>query len=82
MFMSTKTLTIMEDAYRLLADNKLEDESFSEEIRRIFSKKKTKKLIDFFGILNKETGEAMKRDLKRIRKEQMKLTKERIAKLK
>ena len=79
MFMSTKTLTIMEDAYRLLADNKLEDESFSEEIRRVFSKKKTKKLIDFFGILSKETGEAMKRDLKRIRKEQMKLTKKRLA---
>ena len=82
MFMTTKTITIMDDAYRLLADNKLEDESFSEEIRRVLSKKKTKKLSDFFGILSKETGESMIRDLKRIRKEQMKLTKERLARLK
>jgi len=82
MFMSTKTLTIMEDAYKLLAGNKLENESFSEEIRRMFSKKKSKKLIDFFGVLSKETGEAMKKDLKRIRKEQMKLTKQRLSRLK
>ena len=37
-----------------------------------------KKLSDFFGILSKETGKSMMKDYKRIRKEQMKLTKERI----
>ena len=67
----------MDDAYNLLANSKLEDESFSEEIRRVFSKKKTKKLSDFFGILSKETGKSMMKDYKRIRKEQMKLKKER-----
>ncbi len=80
MFMATKTITIMDDAYDLLTDNKLKEESFSEEIRRIFSKKKAKKLSDFFGIISKETGEAMIRDLKRTRKEQMKLTRKRLAK--
>ena len=68
----------MEDAYRLLADNKLEDESFSEEIRRILSKKKKKKLIDFFGILSDEEGESMLRDLEKIRSENIKLIKKRI----
>ena len=37
--MGTKTLTIIEDAYNLLFDNKMENESFSEEIRRVLSKK-------------------------------------------
>jgi len=81
MFMVTKTLTIMEDSYRLLAGNKLEGESFSEEIRRVFSKKKAKKLSDYFGVLSRETGNRMVKDLERIRKEQIKLTKERIVKL-
>ena len=34
-FMSTKTITIMEDAYTLLLENKGAQESFSQEIRRI-----------------------------------------------
>jgi len=78
MFMSTKTLTIMEDAYRLLADNKLEDESFSEEIRRVFSKKKTKKLIDFFGILSEKEGADILKELERSRKIDIKLDRKRI----
>ena len=81
MFMTTKTLTIMEDAYKLLANNKLGNESFSEEIRRILTKKKRGDLMQFFGILSKKEGEAMKKDLERIRKEQIKLTQERIKRL-
>lgn len=79
MFMGTKTITIMDDAYRLLSDNKLENESFSEEVRRILSKKKARKLSDFFGILSEKEGEGMMKTLKKIRKEQMRLTKERLA---
>ena len=78
MCMTTKTITIMDDAYNLLADHKLENESFSEEIRRVLSKKKTKKLSDFFGLLSKEVGEPMIKDYKRIRRDQIKLTKERL----
>ena len=76
--MVTKTLTIMEDAYKLLLNNKLENESFSEEIRRIFSNKKKKKLMDFFGILSKDEGDAMLKDLEKSRKIDLKLQKERI----
>lgn len=47
MFMTTKTITIMEDAYELLKKSKKPDESFSDVIRREFSSKK--KMTDFFG---------------------------------
>ena len=78
MFMVTKTLTIMEDAYNLLLNNKLKDESFSEEIRRTFSKKKKKNLMDFFGILSNKEGEGMLKDLEKIRKMDMELDKEKL----
>ncbi len=77
MFMATKTITIMDDAYKLLADNKLEAESFSEEIRRIFSKKKKKSLKDFFGILSDEEGEDILKAIKKSREMDIKLEKER-----
>jgi len=54
--MATKTISIMDDVYGMLVDNKLEEESFSEELRRILSKKSKKKLSDFFGILSEDEG--------------------------
>jgi predicted CopG family antitoxin len=75
--MTTKTLTIMEDAYKLLLNNKFENESFSETIRRILSKKK-KNLNDFFGIISSEEGEKMKKDLENIKKINIKILKKRI----
>lgn len=39
---------------------------------------KKKKLMDFFGVINKETGEAMLKDLEKQRKVDMKLQKERL----
>ena len=57
--MATKTLTIMEDAYDILKEHKLESESFSEEIRRVFAETKKKPLSAFFGILSEEEGEAI-----------------------
>jgi len=75
MFMVTKTLTIMEDAYKLLLKNKLENESFSEEIRRLLSKKRTKKLSDFFGIISEEEGDAMLKDLEMADKREIKFLK-------
>lgn len=81
MCMATKTITIMDDAYQLLADNKLENESFSEEIRRIFSQQNKKKLKDFFGILSKEAGKELISNYEKIKQEQLKLTKKRIQEL-
>jgi predicted CopG family antitoxin len=40
MCMATKTISIMEDAYRLLAERKKPNESFSEVIRREFGVRK------------------------------------------
>lgn len=65
--MTTKTLTITEDAYNLLKELKLEDESFSEEIKRVLAKRNLRPLTDFAGILSDEEGEAMLRDLEKIR---------------
>lgn len=71
--MATKTLTITEDAYGLLSDNKTEGESFSEEIRRILSKKRRRPLSDFFGIISKEDGADILRNFERNRKENIRM---------
>jgi len=55
--MATKTITIMEDAYKLLKQEKQGNESFSDVIRRNIKKKKS--LWDFVGLLSEENGEGM-----------------------
>ena len=75
--MATKTLTITEDAYTMLKNKKMKDESFSEEITRLLSNKRKKSLMDFFGILSNEEGEGMLNDLKAIKEMNIKLLKER-----
>lgn len=75
--MATKTLTITEDAYNLLANNKLDDESFSEEIRRIMTKKRARPLSDFFGILSEEEGEDIIKVIEDSRKADIALEKKR-----
>ena len=52
-FMATKTITITEDAYRLLAIEKNKDESFSELVKREFGKRG--KISDLYGTLNDVT---------------------------
>ncbi len=76
--MVTKTLTITEDAYNLLSGAKFKDESFSEEILRLFSQKRRRPLSDFFGILSEEEGQGMLDDLKRIKATNLKLLQERL----
>ncbi len=77
--MATKTLTITEEAYNLLASSKLNDESFSEGIKRVLSSKKKKSLADLFGILSNEEAEEMRRDLHNVREVGIKLLKKRLA---
>ena len=50
--MATKTLTITEDAYDLLAQKKLRGESFSQTIRRVLEPRRKRPLEDFFGIIS------------------------------
>ena len=68
----------MDDVYGMLIDNKLEHESFSDEIRRILSKRKTKSLKDFYGILTEEEGEDILKALERKREIEIKSMKERV----
>ncbi|MBI2136695.1 antitoxin VapB family protein [Candidatus Woesearchaeota archaeon] len=75
--MATKTLTITEDAYTILKNKKMKDESFSEEITRLLSNKRKKSLMDFFGILTNEEGEGMLKALEEKRKINIQLMKER-----
>ncbi|MEK6857132.1 MAG: antitoxin VapB family protein [Nanoarchaeota archaeon] len=74
--MSTKTLTIMEDVYFLLVGNKLKNESFSDELRRLLTKKKEKGLIDLFGLISEKEGNEMMADLNKIKETDIKLMKE------
>lgn len=75
--MVTKTLTIKEDAYNILAASKLKGESFSEAITRLFNDRKKKKLSEFFGILHSDKSR-MQKDLKDIKKINIELLKERL----
>ena len=48
--MAHKTITISEEAYNLLKENKRENESFTEVIKRILSQKKKKEdLIEWLS---------------------------------
>ena len=65
--MVTKTLTITKDAYDLLVKNKLDDESFSQELNRLLTEKKRRPLSDFYGAWSKETGEKVLKILEKKR---------------
>jgi predicted CopG family antitoxin len=66
MFMATKTITIMEDAYEKLAREKMDDESFSEVIRRITSRKND--LDKFFGSWTKDYAQDVEKSIEEGRK--------------
>ena len=61
--MGTKTISIMDDAYKLLLLNKLKNESFSEVIRRNFVKQKN--LMKFAGIWSNNDSEDVKEIIKK-----------------
>ena len=63
--MSTKTITITNDAYEALARSKAENESFSKTILRIT---KRRPLSDFYGIFTKEEGDALEKAIYERRK--------------
>ena len=76
--MSTKTISITEEAYKKLAEARIrEKESFSEVINRRFDKKKVR-LSDFHGILSKKAGESLEKSIMEGRKKDQIHTKKRI----
>tara|TARA_Y100000310_G_C20582966_1_gene763922 strand:- start:844 stop:1089 length:246 start_codon:yes stop_codon:yes gene_type:complete len=79
--MATKTLTITENAYGLLKSRKIDGESFSEEIVRLFSRKSDREPLDFFGIIPKHLGADLIRDLVVVKKQSNSLERERFKQL-
>ncbi|MEK6855004.1 MAG: antitoxin VapB family protein [Nanoarchaeota archaeon] len=64
--MSTKTISITEEAYKRLANLRKSNESFSEIISRITGRVK---LSDFHGILSKESADELEKNIKKLREE-------------
>ena len=79
--MATKTISIMDDAYHILAEKKRKSESFSEVIRRITKGKRD--IMELAGawknIPNKEI-EGMKKTIRKLREESTKELMENIKK--
>ena len=66
--MTTKTITIMDDAYKLLIRNKMKKESFSDVIRRGFSKKgKISECAGLWADMTDEQFEGMEKTIKKSR---------------
>lgn len=62
--MSTKTISVTDEAYDILNSKKEATESFSEVIVRLSGKKK---LASFAGILSRESADAIEKDIKEMR---------------
>lgn len=77
--MSTKTISLSEDAYDRLKALKKEKESFSDLVRRLCSGVKLK---NFYGVLSRESAEEMEKTIQKRREEHRNKHKERIKQLK
>lgn len=67
--MATKTITIMDDVYRLVKASKSENESFSEVLRRKFKAKQD--IMEFAGAwehISDEEAELMAKRIKEVSK--------------
>ncbi|MDA3837271.1 MAG: antitoxin VapB family protein [Nanoarchaeota archaeon] len=71
--MGTKTLSIMDDAYKLLLLNKMQGESFSDVIRRTFQKKgNLMELAGSMKSISKKDAEKIKKDILALREKSTK----------
>lgn len=75
-----KTITIMNDAYELLKKAKNENESFSDVIRKIYSKKNVD-LSRHLGVLDKKEYVNLQKDMKKLRENMSKDMKKRFKKI-
>ena len=76
--MATKTITVTEEAYRTLAGMKEKNESFRQTILRVG---KRRPLSDFFGILSKEEGHDLKKNIPLLKKNRLMSRKKRIERI-
>ncbi len=81
--MGTKTISIMDDAYTLLASHKKNDESFSDTIRRVLTKRHDiMKFAGAFGHLSEDKKRRVRENVINIRKKMNDEMLERIKELK
>lgn len=73
--MSTKTVSLSEDAYERLKSLKKKKESFSDVVRRITDKTY---LRNFHGVLSEKAAEELERSVTKIREEHEKSHEERL----
>lgn len=69
--MGVKTITVREEAYKLLLEMKMEKESFSDVLVRVLRKKTARKssVMDFFGVLKESKNlEEMEKEILEQRK--------------
>ncbi|MBU4373850.1 MAG: antitoxin VapB family protein [Euryarchaeota archaeon] len=69
--MGVKTITVREEAYKLLLEMKKEKESFSDVLVRVLRKKTARKsrVMDFFGVLKESKNlEEMEKEILEQRK--------------
>lgn len=64
--MSTKTISISEEAYNILRSSKIDDESFTDAIIRIAKKDPLSKLV---GILSRKETDDLRAHIKASRRE-------------
>ena len=67
-YMGTKTISISDEAYRIMKSRKDNGESFSEVIIKLSGKKK---LSSFYGALSKESENLLERNIKEVRKKHL-----------
>ncbi|MEK6844211.1 MAG: antitoxin VapB family protein [Nanoarchaeota archaeon] len=80
--MATKNISITEEAYSILERNKKDNESFSKVIVREIGKKgNIGRLKEFYGILSRETGDALEKTILEARKLHREMHKKRIVRL-
>lgn len=77
--MSTKTVSLSEDAYERLRRLKKENESFSDVVRRVTGKISFR---DFHGILEEEAAKELEKVIKEEREKRRRSQEERVKKVK
>ena len=76
--MSTRTITVTEDAYEALKSLKAVNESFSETILRVA---KRKPLSEFYGTWSKETANKVEKNIREARQLHRNLHEKRVQKI-